>query len=105
MQKAARRIIRRIAALGPEGDLRIRGLIPGPCWDATHLDKAGPGPRLHWDMSAILDFAEWTRQQLGPDWRIAADPEIWGEHPAMAGLFRENGFRNDEDDGMADDDE
>ena len=98
VQKNARRIIRRIASLGSVGALRISGLTPGPCWDPRHLGRPHERELLHWDMCAILDFAEWTRQQLGPDWAIAVESAGWSESAAMRGLMRENGFRTDLDD-------
>jgi hypothetical protein len=103
VQKAARRIVRQIAALPDPGILCVKGLVPGPCWNSSHVGQPDSRPAPHWDMSAILDFAEWTRQQLGPEWDIVVDPGTWGEHPAMLGIMRENGFRTDIDEEHRDD--
>ena len=94
-QKLARHIIRRLSTLEPAGWLTVRGVEPGPCWDASHVDRPGD-PLPHWDAGALLDFAVWTRQQLGPEWHIRAEvAEPWKPLPSLEALFANNGFRVD----------
>jgi len=91
VQKTARRVIRQLAAR-PSGWLTVRGLAPGVCWDPAHLDRKNRNGMGHWDVNAILDFAVWTRQQLGPEWRVRTDSPELNELPSLAGLFSRNGF-------------
>lgn len=97
VQKAARRMIRKLAGSEESGDLILEGLNPGPCWDAVHV---GRGPRRflpHWDMDSLLDFAVWTRQVLGHDWRIQARCPDGLPLPSVQGLFACNGFGSEQD--------
>lgn len=93
-QKLARTVIRRLAALRPDGGrLCIRNLQPGPCWDPAHVEKKQVDGLAHWDINSIFDFAEWTRKTLGPSWDIRPEwVAPWNELPALAGLFAPNGF-------------
>ncbi len=97
VQKPARRVMRRLAARAREGTLILRGAIPGICWDPRHLSRSRhPDGLPHWDMPALLDFAVWTRRQLGPHWRLQAEIDpVWAASPALAGLFGPNGFEVD----------
>ena len=96
VQKRARRAIRQIAAARSGGRLRIRGIAPGPCWDPLHTNRHDPDGLVHWDVSAIMDFAVWTRQTLGADWTVTFEPTgLWRELPSFAGLFGPNGFGQD----------
>jgi hypothetical protein len=47
---------------------------------------------VHWDITAIMDFASWARQQLGAEWEIVAESPLAGQLPSVNGLFRLNGF-------------
>lgn len=90
---AAKKIIRQLAALGPQGRLHIAGgLTPSVCTAGKHVDR----PRretAHWDLNGIVCFAEWVRQTLGPDWVITCAQEgIWAELPSIQCLFGANGF-------------
>jgi len=91
LQRAFRRIVRQLAALGPDGFLTLRGLEPGACWDPAHCERPGE-PQPHWDLDALLALADWGRQQLGPGWRIAVDTPGGAVLPSMAGLFAPSGF-------------
>lgn len=91
VQKAFRRIVRQVAALGPEGSLTLRGLTPGPCWDPAHCQRRGE-PVAHWDLDALLSLANWGRQQLGLGWEITVEAPGWEALPSMAGLFAPTGF-------------
>ncbi len=72
VRKRLRRIVRQLAAFEPgEFPIRFRGLSPGLCDRASHLERRGQ--RQHWDMAAILEFALWTRQCLGDDRLILND--------------------------------
>lgn len=94
VQKRARRLIRQLAGLrAPAGTLVFRGLEPGPCWDPAHLDKQNPNGQAHWDINGILDFAEWTRQTLGPAWTLLAEFAPGTPlRPVLAGLFAPAAF-------------
>ncbi|NOY80201.1 MAG: hypothetical protein GXP31_04260 [Kiritimatiellaeota bacterium] len=93
VQKPVRRVIRRLAAQAREGTLILRGVVPGTCWDPRHLGRKHPDGLPHWDMPALLDFAVWTRRQLGPHWRLQAEiTPAWAASPALAGMFGPNGF-------------
>jgi hypothetical protein len=91
VQKALRRMIRQIAALGPHGVLTWRGLYPGPCWDPTHCERQGE-PLPHWDLDALLGLCTWGRQQLGPGWQVRVEAPGWEMLPSVAGLFAPTGF-------------
>ena len=92
LQKNLRRIIRQIKEHFPAGHLRIRNASPGICWDPAHLSKSEANGLPHWDMGALLDFSEWTRQQLGRHWTFAFDCDDLLQFPSLNGLFGENGF-------------
>lgn len=107
VQKAVRSVIRKLAAARPQGGrLRMRGVLPGICRDPAHLGKKSGGRELpHWDINSILDFAEWTRRQLGPAWEIIPDralPAPWNELPSLAGLFTPSGFEAPEPEAVTD---
>jgi hypothetical protein len=91
VQKALRRVIRQVAALGPQGILTWRGLYPGPCWDPTHCDRQGE-PLPHWDLDALLGLSTWGRQQLGPGWQVQVEPPDGEILPSLTGLFAPTGF-------------
>ncbi|NLF19118.1 MAG: hypothetical protein GX595_17965 [Lentisphaerae bacterium] len=91
VQKAFRRIIRQVAALGPEGTLVLCGLEPGLCWDPAHCQRRG-APQAHWDMDALLAVSVWTRQQLGLGWRIVVERGAVDTLPAESRLFEPTGF-------------
>ncbi len=96
LQKRVRRLIRQIAACPEAIPLVWRNLQPAPCWDPVHLNRRKAEGIAHWDMAAILDFAVWTRKQLGEQWPIWA--ELSGplaELPSMQGLFSANGFEGE----------
>lgn len=97
-QKAFRRVLRQIAALGPEGYLTLCGLEPGACWDPAHCERHGD-PQPHWDMDALLGLSTWGRHLLGPGWQIAVEAPAWEALPSVAGLFAPTGFSSlaDED--------
>lgn len=94
VQKHARRLIRQLAGRGgTAGTLVFRGLDPAPCWDPAHVDRQNPNGLAHWDITGILDFAEWTRQTLGPAWTLAAEPAAGAPpRPVLAGLFAPPAF-------------
>ena len=83
--KRLKRIIRQLSCLQFEGDktLRFENLRPGECRQSNHVH--GKGERLHWDMNSILDFALWTRQTLGNDWRLIHDAVV--DIPSLTGAF------------------
>lgn len=95
LQRTARRSIRQLAALSDRGQLVIKGLHPGPCWDPVHVSRGANCPEnglAHWDTGAILDFAVWAKQQLGPGWTLMTDEHQMTEFPAMHSIFAPNGF-------------
>lgn len=95
-QKAARKLIRSLANLPEPGTLVVGPLVPAPCWVPGHCDRKGPRALPHWDLGALLDFAVWTRQQLGPAWTILPDSPLAAVLPSVAGLFGETGFAKGE---------
>ena len=94
MQKGLRHAIRQLAGLSTEGTLQLRGVNPGLCWDSTHLGYKNPDGVAHWDINSVLDFAVWTRQQLGLGWQIQTETGALAELPSMTGLFGQNGFES-----------
>ena len=96
-QKAARRIIRQLKGLGQPGTLVVGPLGPAACWVPSHIDRKHPRGLAHWDLCGLLDFAVWTRQQLGPDWTIIPDSPATATMPSLAGLFGNTGFSKGED--------
>ena len=104
-QKAARRLIRSLANLDEPGTLIVGPFTPGPCWVPSHCDRKKPSGLAHWDLPGLLDFAVWTRQQLGPAWTIVPDSSFASLLPSVAGLFGETGFAKGEDEGEDEDGE
>ncbi len=104
-QKAARKLIRSLANLPEPGTLVVGPLAPAPCWVPGHCDRKGPRGIAHWDLDPLLDFAVWTRQQLGPAWTILPDSPLAAVLPSVAGLFGETGFAKGEMAGDGEDDE
>ncbi len=94
-QKLARTLVRQLKNRFSGGELLLRGLMPGPCWDAAHVGPSRAAGVVHWDMSSVLDFAVWTRQQLGADWQVGLDNELMRELPSLSGLFAPNGFERE----------
>jgi len=92
VQKRIRRVIRQISSWRNSGRLHLTGLTPGVCWDSAHLDRGRQEGLVHWDMSALLDFAVWARRQLGPDWHITIDVDAFQPMPSAVSLFKPNGF-------------
>ncbi len=87
----AKRLVRQLAACGPQGTLVLHGVRPGFCLDARHCDKKGE--RAHWDLEDILAIAAWIRSQLGPGWRLRVPmTDGWALLPSLAGLDLPNGF-------------
>ena len=90
---AAKPIIRQLAAISQTGRLHFsNGLTPTVCSFGKHVDRPGK-KTAHWDLNAIICFAEWVRQNLGDGWQItSAVNGIWKELPSMQCLFGPNGF-------------
>lgn len=69
-----------------ETPIVFSGLEPGCCEQGRHVKRKGT--TLHSDVNAIIEFAAWTRNQLGPERVLAlSDPGI-AERPLLANLFR-----------------
>jgi hypothetical protein len=96
-QKALRRLIRPLIALGAPGTLVVGPMVPEACWVPSHFDRKHARGLAHWDLCSLLDFAVWVRQRLGLEWTIIPDSAATNVSPAMAGLFGETGFAKDED--------
>jgi hypothetical protein len=95
VQKRLRNVVRKLSGSDCAGTLVFRNLLPGICWDPAHVNRKAANGLAHWDMSDLLDFAEWTRQKLGSEWTVLADvPAELAMLPSMQGLFQENGFGN-----------
>ncbi len=89
-----RRIIRQLANYSPCGVLVLQNFTPGWCETAAHANRSKAA--LHWDLSAMLDLAAWTRQCLGPEWVIIAPQDgIWQDMPSLTAIGAESGFRVD----------
>lgn len=96
-QKRVRKVIRSLKGECEPGTLIFRNFLPGICWDARHLNRKNKEGLCHWNLDSLLDFSEWTRKQLGDDWKLSAVvPAPWDELPSMQNCFDINGFENEE---------
>ncbi len=86
--RVLKRRIRQLAGLSEQSSLSLRQFEPGVCCDASHLQRGKQELLPHWDMDAILDIANWTRCQLGNNWRISSAPnELQKNLPSYSKLF------------------
>jgi hypothetical protein len=63
--KRLKRVVRQVQAVSSESQTPVcfAGIHARECRTGSHVFRSGE--RLHWDLPAILDFGQWTRQQLG----------------------------------------
>lgn len=95
VQKVLRRPIRRLREL-PDGILVLKGLNPGCCWDAGHMEKNHRPFVSHWDINGLHEYLVWIRQQLGPAWEIRLDGAGLPPLPSLASPCLQNGFGTEE---------
>jgi hypothetical protein len=96
--KRLRRVVRQLMQLQRTHSLEFRNVSPGICWDPGHLDRRRDDGLCHWGIGNLLEFSTWTRQQLGPDWRITSVPAAeWQDLPSVSELFAVNGFETTDD--------
>jgi hypothetical protein len=92
--KRLKRVIRQLQTPLSESDISIcfTGFQPSDCSVGSHVFRSGQ--RLHWDLPAILDFAQWTRQQLGPSrqLRVSGCPDLPSLHAMFNAVEEDDGY-------------
>lgn len=90
--RLARSLIRQMQARFGSGHIRLKGLLPQPCYVPGHVDRKNEDGIGHWDINAILDFCVWARRQLGRDWQLRIENRLTDMLPSLKGIELTNGF-------------
>lgn len=61
-----KKFVRSLLEDAQEGDrFAVTNVVPGVCWNASHLERAKAKNLRHQDLAAWIDFRSWARRQLG----------------------------------------
>ncbi len=83
--KRLKRVVRQLSHVEPASfPIRFTGLHPGPCKVGRHVNRRKE--TAHWDLTALLEFGAWTRQQLGDERVILADSTAF-DTPSIRTMF------------------
>lgn len=60
-----KKYVRSLLDKAGEGEhFAVTNVMPGVCWNASHLERAKAKNLCHQDLAALVDFRAWARRQL-----------------------------------------